>query len=385
MFVVFLAGAAAALNVGKLPPALPELMRTFDLSLVQAGLLVSAFQVAGACLGLFGGLLADRFGARRSMATGLLVLAVAGAGGASAGTAIGLLAWRVVESAGFVLCVLPGPVLMRRVVDPRRTNMALGVWGAYMPFGMVVALMCAPWLLQAQGWQSLWWGAALLALAQAVVLLRSVPADPPAHAAAPAMFMLARATLRSPGAWALAACFGLYAGQWMVVFSFLPTIYQQAAIPPAAAATLTALGVLVNLGGNVAAGALVQRGARRAVLIAVASLVMGACSWVAFGSAAGFVLRYGALLIFSLVGGLIPGTLFATAPRFAPHAGAVSTTTGLMQQGSSIGQVLVPPFVAAAAAFPGGWVNLWWVTCGCALLNVCVSMSIDRFDRRTRP
>lgn len=382
MFVVYLAGAAAALNVGKLPPALPSLTTAFDLSLVQAGLLVSAFQVAGACLGLFGGLLADRFGARRLMATGLLALAGAGVAGASADSATALLAWRVVESAGFVLCVLPGPVLMRRVADPRRISVALGIWGAYMPSGMVLALLVAPWVLLAAGWHALWWGAASLALVLTVVLWRVVPPDPVRGAVPTAMRALAGATLRAPGAWALAACFGLYAGQWMVVFSFLPTIYQQASLPPATAAGLTALGVLVNLGGNVAAGLLLQRGVRRAVLVAAASVVMGVGAWVAFGSTAGFAVRYAALLALSLVGGLIPGTLFATAPRFAPHAGAVSTTTGLMQQGSSIGQVVAPPLVAAAAALPGAWQNLWWVTCGFALLNVGVAVLIDRIDRR---
>jgi len=41
---------------------------------VQASWLVSVFQIAGLALGVFGGLLADRFGPRRTMSAGLALL-----------------------------------------------------------------------------------------------------------------------------------------------------------------------------------------------------------------------------------------------------------------------------------------------------------------------
>ena len=56
--MVYLAGFAGAMNVGKLPPSLTALQHAFDMSLLQASLLVSAFQVFGMALGIFGGLLA---------------------------------------------------------------------------------------------------------------------------------------------------------------------------------------------------------------------------------------------------------------------------------------------------------------------------------------
>ena len=40
-------------------------------------------------------------------------------------------------------------------------------------------------------------------------------------------------------------------------------------------------------------------------------------------------LRYTAVLLFSMVGGLIPGTLFSLAVRLAPGERTVSTTVGL--------------------------------------------------------
>jgi hypothetical protein len=50
-WVIVLAGVCAALHVGKLPSALPVLQDALDITLVQAGFLLSAVQVASMTLG----------------------------------------------------------------------------------------------------------------------------------------------------------------------------------------------------------------------------------------------------------------------------------------------------------------------------------------------
>ena len=77
-WIVLIGGVSAALHVGKLPPAIPVLQSELGISLVQAGFLLSLVQLAGMMLGLVIGLVADGFGLRRSMATGLGVLFVGG-------------------------------------------------------------------------------------------------------------------------------------------------------------------------------------------------------------------------------------------------------------------------------------------------------------------
>jgi CP family cyanate transporter-like MFS transporter len=77
------------------------------------------------------------------------------------------------------------------------------------------------------------------------------------------------------------------------------------------------------------------------------------------------------VLVFSLVGGLVPATLFALSLRMAPDNRTVSTTVGWMQQCSSIGQFLMPPLVGWVAKQAGGWQWTWAVTgagCVCGLL-----------------
>ena len=380
--VVLAAGVIAALNIGKLPPALPALREEFGLTLVQASWMLSLFQVAGALSGLFAGSLADRFGARRSMSGGMLLLGVASALGALATSPALLFASRALESAGFLLAVLPGPALLRRSVPAESLRGWLGRWGAYMPLGMGAALVVSPWLLEASGWRAVWVATGLLTAGWALAIRATqAPADRGAGPAEP-LAALAAATLRSPGPWLLTLCFLFYAGQFVGIFGFLPTVYRDYGLDPRAGGALTAVAVLVNVSGNVAAGVLLQRGVQRSTLIVLASVVMAVCAWLAFGVEWSFAARFAAVLALSAVAGLIPGTLFATAPFYAPGPGAVSATVGLVQQGSAVGQILVPPVLAAIAQASGGWEWTWTATGACALATLAIGISIRRFDEK---
>src|SRR5690606_38044818 len=126
----------AALNFGKLPPALPALQAEFGLSLVQVSWMVSLFMIASALMGIAGGSIADRFDPRRVMVCGLLLMASSSAAGALASTPAVLFASRAFESLGFLLTVLPGPALLRACLPAQSLRGWLGFWGAYMPAGM---------------------------------------------------------------------------------------------------------------------------------------------------------------------------------------------------------------------------------------------------------
>ena len=52
-WLVVLSGVVIAMHVGKMPPAIPVLQQALGVTLVQAGFLLSAVQLAGMCLGLW--------------------------------------------------------------------------------------------------------------------------------------------------------------------------------------------------------------------------------------------------------------------------------------------------------------------------------------------
>ena len=375
--LIVAAGTSGGASVGKVPISLPVLSEEFGLSLLQASLTISFFLLAAMLVGIFGGMLADRFGQRRVMMLGLIVSAGSGLLGAASTSGSMLLVSRAVESVGFIATVLPGPALLSRLVAGHRLRPVMGLWACYMPLGMSLVLVLCPWLLDVIGWRGIWIAIALLSLALAVLVWRIVPPDPPRSVATRSL-ALVRRTVGALRPWLLASSFGVYAGQWMSVFGFLPTMYQQQGVAAGAAGVLTAVGVAVNMVGNFGAGLLMQRGWPRHRLLVFAALVMLLAAWVIFASDTSFPLRYAALLAFSAAGGLIPGTLFASTPSFAPDASTVSTTTGLMQQGSALGQFLTPPLIALVVSSSGSWSATWMVTGALAAGNVVLALVMRR-------
>lgn len=375
-WTVVLAGVAAALHVGKLPPALPVLREALELSLVQAGFMLSLVQLAGMGLGLAVGLAGESLGLKRCMAAGLVLLSAASLAGGFAQDATALLVLRALEGFGFLLAVTPGPSLIRRVAAPGELDAKLGWWGAYMPLGTATALLAGPWLLPRLGWSGWWWLLAAPSLAMAALLWLALPAD--ARSAAPgrsAWSARLRRTLAAPGPWLLGASFAMYAGQWLAVVGFLPTVLAQAQVGAQLAGALTALVAAVNIGGNIAAGRLLRRGTAPRKLLWTGFSTMALGAMLAFLPAldAGPAVRTGAVLLFSLVGGLVPATLFALCIRLAPGSDTVATTVGWMQQCSAVGQFALPPLVGWVARLAGGWQWTWALTGMCCVAGALLA------------
>ena len=386
---VILAGGVAALQVGKLPPALPFLQAQLNLNLLQSGFLLSAVQGSGMLLGLLVGQWVDGRGLRRCMIRGLLLLALASALGGLAGWSSselavwGLLLSRLIEGLGFLLTVLPGPALLRRSVDEGRLSPFLGYWGTYMPVGMSLALLVGPFWLQKAAWPTWWFLFSLLSLGMAWVLKRGVGADPPEtlhRFEVVAMVQRLRMTLSATGPWVIASMFGVYSSQWLAVVGFLPSIYAAAGVQGAALAILSALAAAANIIGNMMSGRLLRRGwsERSTLLTGYAAMAMG--SWLAFDPITQDApwVRYGGVLLFSSIGGLIPGTLFSLGVKLAPAPQLVGSTVGWMQQLSATGQFFGPPLAAALAMAVGGWQLTWLFTGSCCAAGALLAWLVSR-------
>jgi MFS family permease len=325
------------------------------------------------------------------MVLGLGVLSAAGMLGGMARSAEALLVLRGCEGVGFLLASLPAPGLIRRLVEPARLSGMLGYWGAYMPFGTAAALLVGPGFIALAGWPQWWWLLSLLSASMAAVLWWSVPAS--ADQAGPRAAGGGRIlrTLRAPGPWLASLAFAMYSSQWLAVIGFLPTIYAQAGLPTAYAALATALAAAVNMAGTIASGWLLQRGVRATLLMQLGYAAMALGALVAFSgwthdtSVATASVRFAGVLLFSAVGGLVPGTLFSLAVRVAPDESTVSTTVGWMQQWSAFGQFVGPPLAALAAARAGSWEVTGWITGAFAMAGLAITSVMARFLVRGAP
>jgi MFS family permease len=378
---VVAAGVCAALHVCKLPPALPLLQLELGIGLVQAGFLLSFVQLAGLSLGLGVGLMADRWGLKRCMLIGLLLLSLASIGGSYTPSVHALLVLRAIEGLGFLLATMPAPALIRRLVQNRRMSAMLGWWGTYMPLAAMLALLIGPYWMDQWGWSGWWLSLGLLTLLMTLRVAVLLPPDPPVLATSGVDLKLrVGQTLSLGGPWCVAGCFSVYSCQWMAVIGFMPTLYAHAGYPVSWTPWLTALVAGSNLLGNVASGQLLSRGVQPHKVLwlgfgAMASGALGTfAQWPeALTQQTQLTFQWLSVWIFSTLGGVVPGTLYTLAVRVAPNEHTISSTVGWMQQWSALGQFTGPPLVAATVVWAATWNYTWCITMVCALAGMALA------------
>lgn len=108
---------------------------------------------------------------------------------------------------------------------------------------------------------------------------------------------------------------------------------------------------------------------------------MGLCSLAIYASAVPFPLRYLACLISSAIEGVLPASLFSSVPIHAPKADLVATTSGLIMQGSQLGQVLGPPLLALTVSRLGGWQAAPLLPGVAAFLGIILSLGLAVLER----
>jgi MFS family permease len=378
------AGVVAAGYVGKLPPALPALKSEFGLSLVAAGWVVSTFNTVALATAVGFGLVADRIGAFRFALAGLALLVVGGVAGAAAPSGAWLIASRVVEGAGLLAATVSAAALIFAATAPGDRKLAVGVWSAYMPFGMAVAMVAAPLAIDSVGWRGLWLAVVAATVAAAAALAsqrRNYPQPPPSGRT----FRAIVAGLAQRGAWWNSLVMTFYTAQWTGLMVWLPTFLVQTLGASLAAASLVAAGVVaINVPGNLTGAWLMQRHTPRGLLVCAAAVAMGAFAVGIFAEAAPDWLRLGSCFAFSYCSGVIPAASFAASQSYARSQSQVASLQGLMMQGSNLGQFLGPPAIAAAVSIGGRWGDAVYVMVAAAALTLACGVAVAR-DERRRP
>ncbi len=383
--VALCAGIVAAAFVGKLPPALPALKAEFGLSLVAAGWVVSMFNVIAILGALFFGLFADRVGALRACLLGLALLAIGGTIGALADGGTMLLVSRFVEGAGFICIAVSAPALIVGAAAVRDRRLALGVWSTYMPFGVAVTVLLSAPVMDAAGWRALWIIAIVAAVAcfAALVALRGT-FRPPARSSRKLADLVA--PLRQPAPWAVATAMGMYALQWMAVMTWLPTFLVQArGTTVLAAASLSAVFSIVNIVGILLGTWLMERNVQRGPLIVGTSLLMAVCDVAIFSAWVPDLARYGAALVMSAFGGIIPAAVMSSSQRYAHSPAQVGGLQGTIVQVSNAGQFAGPLAMAAVVSATGRWESGLGVVLTAAAFCTALGVAVGRFERRLPP
>jgi len=372
------AGVAAAFQVGKAPIALPFIRAELGLDLSAASWIISMLALMGAVAGGAMGSVVTRLGPRRLLPAALALIALGSLVGGLASTQAILLASRVAEGVGLTVVVIAAPALITVATRPEDRHTAFGLWACFMPFGMAVSMMAAP-MLPLIGWRGLWLGMAGFLAFYAILAWLRLPAAAGHGGETPSrLWHDLRRTVSAPGPVLLALIFACYTTAYIALTGFLPTLLiERMGVTPGQAGMMTAAVAAANILGNLATGPLLRRGIPRWIPIILANLTIAGSACGIFLPATPAPLAYALCLVFSAVGGLLPGCVLGGAPPYAPDPRLVPVTLGLIMQGSNIGQVTGPALVGAAVA-GWGWAAAAPLLAGITLMGAVLTLALRR-------
>tara|TARA_R110000868_G_scaffold46376_10_gene153273 strand:+ start:9350 stop:10591 length:1242 start_codon:yes stop_codon:yes gene_type:complete len=385
VWVAFGAGIVAATHIGKLPPALPEIRVALDAGLVTGGWIASMISCTGFALGLFSGAVADRIGQRTVLLSGLAVMTAASLMGAFALSGEMMLISRFFEGLGFTAATISGAGMISHVTADEDRKWALGVWSSYVPVGFSAMLIAAALILETWDWRTLWIGSSAVTVVWAGVVYRVTAGWQPRRQSGVAVnSMLRNVTLclSKRGAVLVAACFALYAAQHISMMAWLPTyMHDVYGSDRLAAATLPAIVLLFNAGGNWLSAWAMGRGMTTWSLLALGAAGMGLTQIGIFSAVLPDTARLAFAVLFGIFGGMVPAAALGSVAIYTPSPSQIGTMNGLMVMGTNTGMLFGPPAIAAVRAATGNWHDIVWLVgamAGAGLICAMLSRASER-------
>lgn len=367
LVVVFLASLAAPLNQAKIPPLMPVIMDAFQLSIGQAGWLMSVFALTGFFLALPTGILLEKWGPKVLGAAALASLALGAGLGALSASAGLLLFSRIIEGVGMGLLAVIAPAAIAMWFPAEKQGTPMGIWATWVPLGSVLVFTLAPAMAADLGWQSVWWfgaGYSLLILVVYVVLMRMPPAmtlENQEQSKKPDL----RKAFANRNIWLLGLTFACFILVFMSFGTFYPTFLSEAiGYSLAEAAFITSISTIVVLFSAPLAGLLSDRIGSRRFLFSYPFLLIAVMMVFLFKVADWQI--YALMIVLGAVSGAIPTATFAAVPEVMgkPQLAGIGMAIVMMCQnlGMFVGPILFGNLVE----------SLGWVVAGYWLIPVCL-------------
>lgn len=374
IFLAILAGIVAGFQIGKVPPSISYIQASLGGDLVTIGWVISIFNLMAVFLAIFIGIVSDRFGSRRLISFGLVMLILGAMSGSFADSISSLMMTRVISGLGLVSIAVASPRLIVLASESKDRSLALGIWGIYIPAGMALGMIISPLLLDVIGWRGLWRFDAGFVLVFLMVFLfgtRKVVALQKLASNQTIKIKEISQVIKHLGPWLLGFLFALYAVQYNAVMNWLPSFLEQALNYSASKAAFSAaIVVACNAVGNLLAAWFLHRGVQRWFLQFVSLVVMAICSLGIYPDFIDPQWKYPLVIIFSVVGGMLPAAILAASASASPSPEQLSTVNGVIVQCTSIGSLSGPPLMAMIVTSTGGWTDAWKLIVLCCFLGI---------------
>ncbi len=319
----------------------PMLLDDVGLHFADLGTLIGLYFLPGVFVAVPAGALGARFGDKRVVVAGLVLMTAGGVLTALAGGFTGLAVGRVLSGLGAILLNVAMSKMVTDWFAGREIVLAMSIFVNSFPVGLGLALMTLGPLASVAGWPAGLLAAALFAFAAMVLVALAYERHPNDAAAQDAKGL--RIASLAPAEIVLVcvagAIWGIYNGGFAVMFGFAPTFLASIGYATAQVGVLIAsatwLAVLsVQVGGGIA-----HRWGHAGALMGVGIVAWSACL-VAFAQGGAWVSP--ALVAGGLLMGLPAGVIMSLpAQALRPEHRAVGM--GLFYLWLYIGHGLLPP------------------------------------------
>jgi predicted MFS family arabinose efflux permease len=280
----------------------PVLVPDLGLSYGDLGFLISLYFLPGVLMALPAGALGRRFGDKRLVIAGLVLMVVGGCVTSAAGSSTTLAVGRVLSGVGAILL----NVLMSKMITDwfagREIVWAMAVFVNSFPLGVGLALLALGWISSVAGWEiGLLTSAALAAVALLLICVaysrhpndKAEAGGPSAHG----VRLSHRETLLVSLAGAL---WGIYNGAYAIMFGFVPTFLTGAGLSATEAGLRVGVATWLLVVSIQAGGLIAQRWGHQTALMAI-----GALAWT--GCLLALAIGYGPTTPVLLIAGLLMG------------------------------------------------------------------------------
>ncbi len=344
-----------AIGFGLVAPTLPVFVRSFDVGITAASLVISVFALARLVFAPASGWLVGRIGELRVFMAGLLIVAVSTAAMAFAGEYWHLLALRAFGGIGSTMFTISAVSLLIRLSPPEIRGRASGMWatgfllgnivGPLAGGGLVAISLRAPFLVYAVM-------LVLVALVSGVLLRGRAAGHTPVDAAAPPEVRFRDALGLPAYRAALVANFGVGWAVFGARVALVPLLVVEALGQPEA---WSGLALAVFAAGNavtlVVSGRFADRYGRRPPMLL--GLAVAAVGTAALGYVADPVLFLVVSLVAGLGSGMVNPPLQAAVGDVIGSRGRGGTVLAGFQMASDTGAILGPVLAGGLAELVG--------------------------------
>jgi predicted MFS family arabinose efflux permease len=328
----------------------PFISSALGLDKTQLGWLIGLYLLPGIAFALPGGLLGRRFGDKRLVLVGLLLMAAGGLWLAVAGSLFEASAARVVSGAGAVMLNVLMTKMVADAFDGKERLLAMSILINAWPIGIGLALLVVGPISQAAGWSMGIASSSVLAAIGFLLVLTVYRA--PAQTATESVEGLGLGTM-SQAEWKLLIVASLpwllYNAAFQIEMSFLPSWLLERGLGVAGTGSLVALNAVLFVVG-VQVGGIVLKRARRPDLVCH----VGVSAWcVTLLALTTPTPPLPWIVVGGLLGGL-PAAAFVSLPAECLRPSSRSAGMGVFYTAYYLGCATLPTLAGALYDHSGG-------------------------------